>query len=73
MDVPTLIRELQALSPDDRRRVWEALRPDGPVPFAEVMSEADARVVNRLLDLADAGQLGGNPLHVVKTRGRGSK
>jgi hypothetical protein len=61
MDVPTLIREIRALPPGDRRRVWEeAVRPDGPVEFTDVMSDADAREVNRLLDLADAGQLGGN-------------
>ena len=71
MDVATLIREIKALSPDDRRRVWEAVRPDGPVEFADVMSEADAREVNRLLDLADAGQLGGDSLEVVKARWRG--
>ena len=70
MDVPTLIREIQALSPDDRRRVWEAVRPDEPIEFADVMSEDDAREVNRLLDLADAGGLGGDPLDVVKARWR---
>jgi hypothetical protein len=73
MDVPTLIRELNALSPDDRRRVWEAVRPEVPVPFEEVLSEADVREVNRLLDLADAGQLSGDPLDVVKARWRAQK
>jgi len=70
MDVPTLIREMQALSPDDRWRVWEAVRPEGPVEFADIMTEDDAREVNRLLDLADAGQLSGDPLDVVKARWR---
>ena len=60
MDVATLIREIKALPPDERRQVWKAVRPDGPVEFADVMSEADAAEVNRLSDLADAGQLGGN-------------
>ena len=70
MDVATLIREIKALPPDDRRKVWEAVRPDGPVDFADLMSEVDAAEVNRLLDLADAGQLGGDPLEVVKARWR---
>ena len=71
MDVQTLIREINALSPEDRRRVWEAVRPHEPVPFTEVMNEDDAAEVNRLLDLDDAGQLGGDPLEVVKARWRG--
>ena len=71
MDVPTLIREIKALPVGERRRVWEeAVRPDGPVEFTDVMSEADALEVNRLLDLADAGRLGGDPLDVVKARWR---
>ena len=70
MDVATLIRAIKALSPDDRRRVLDAVRPDGPVGFEDVMSEEDAREVNRLLDLADAGQLAGDPLDVVKARWR---
>ena len=58
MDVPTIIREIKALPLNERRRVWEeAVRPDGPVEFAEVMSDADASEVDCLLDLADVRQL----------------
>lgn len=73
MDVPTLIREIKALPVADRRRVWEAVRPDDPVEFADVMSEADAVEVNRLLDLADTGRAGGESLDVVKARWRDPK
>jgi hypothetical protein len=73
MDVATLIREIKALPAEDRRRVWEAVRPEEPVDFAAVMNDDDAAEVHRLLDLADADQLGGEPLEIVKARWRNRK
>ena len=70
MDVPTLIREIKALLPEDQRQVRKAVWPDEAVPFTDIMSDGDAAEVNRLLDLDDAGLLHGEPLEVVKARWR---
>ena len=72
MDVPTLIREIRSLSPNDRRLVLEAIETAEPVQFVDIMSDEDAVELNRRLDLDDAGLLSGEPLEVVKARWRRS-
>lgn len=70
MDVPTLIRELLALSPEDRWRVLEAVNT-APVPdLASILTPDQLQELNRRLDLDDAGLLEGEPWEAVKARWR---
>lgn len=66
MDVPTLIRELQALSPDDRARVIDAVR--GPDLVEELFTPEQIAELDRRLDALDAGTLASEPWDVVKAR-----
>ena len=66
MDVPTLIREIKALSPEDRARVIDAVRE--PDMLDELFTPEQIAELDRRLDTDDAGTLAAEPWDVVKAR-----
>lgn len=66
MDVPTLIREIQALDPADRARVIDAVRE--PDAVDELFTPEQVTELDRRLDALEAGTLKTEPWDIVKTR-----
>jgi putative addiction module component (TIGR02574 family) len=68
MDVPTLIRELRALDPADRARVFEAVAEDADMDLSALLSPEQIADLDRRIAADEADPDAGEPWEVVKAR-----